>query len=174
MLWYTYNPLLLALVMSNKTRFSRNCQDFKTIQDCQPCEDVQDVQESFFNILKILIVLMELEILKILKILIRMFCWTWFALLCTPLIPSSTFCLLDAPYQVIGNCLSRIDSSICQAAPSTCQAWGSICHASTNQMSRKYQSTAKQVPINCQAGTNRLSSKYQSTVKQVDWYLLDS
>ncbi len=49
----------------------------------------------------------------------------------TPPFLSSAFCLLVAPYQVIGNCLSSMDSSTGQAAPSTCQAWESICQAST-------------------------------------------
>ena len=39
-----------------------------------------------------------------------------------PPIPSSAFCLLVAPYQMIDNYLSSTDSIICQAALSTCQA----------------------------------------------------
>ena len=57
-----------------------------------------------------------------------------FYVLGTPPFPSSASCLLVAPYQVIGNCLSSIDSSICKAASSTCEAWSTFCQASTNQL----------------------------------------
>ncbi len=77
----------------------------------------------------------------------------------TPPFPSSAFCLLVAPCQVIGR--KHLPSIV-------------------NHLPSEYQAHTNQVPINRQSSTNQLLIKYQSTVNQVpincqlvlDWRLI--